>query len=325
LFGPGKVRTGIDLGTGSVKLVRGEGSGRLESISHIGVEDWDPPGSTGDVTRAAEALGRLLARLGLNKGRLGRIAVAIGDEASFREVVLPALTVDELRQALPFEAKKHLFLESMAAPVMDFQILGAAPPAESGGGPQIRVLLAAASTTHRDFTLRVLGRVGLEPEVVDIEALASLNALFAHAAAEKKPDQVLGLIDLGAKQAVLHVGNRGGGLLSRALGPGAPAPGSTDLTLASYAEKIIERLRETLTFYRGRQRQDVGELYIAGGGALLPGLPERFYKGAGLPVSLLDPLKGLAGRARGLDGLATSGPRLVTACGLCRWWDGPSV
>ncbi len=73
------------------------------------------------------------------------------------------------------------------------------------------------------------------------------------------------------------------GLLSRALGPGAPPRGSTDETLASYAEKTVERLRETLTFYRGRQRQDVGELFIAGGGALLPGLAERLCKGAGLP------------------------------------------
>jgi type IV pilus assembly protein PilM len=325
LFGPGKVRTGIDLGTGSVKLVRGEGSDRLELISHVGVEDWDPPGSIGEVTRAAEALGRLLSRLGLTKNRLGKIAVAIGEEASLREVVLPALTEDELRQALPFEAKKHLFLENMASPVMDFQILGAALSAEAGGGPQIRVLLAAASTAHRDFTLRVLGRVGLEPEVVDVEALASLNALFAHAATEGKPDRVIGLVDLGSKQAVLQVGSRSGGLLSRTLGPGAPARGSTDETLASYAEKIVERLRETLTFYRGRQKQDVSELFIAGGGALLPGLVERLRKGAGSSVALLDPLKGLADGARGMDEVGASGPRFVTACGLCRWWDGANV
>ena len=325
MFGPRKVRTGIDLGTGSVKLVRGEGSDRLELISHVGVEDWDPPGSTGEVSRAAEALGRLLSRLGLTRSRLGKIAVAIGEEASLREVVLPALTEDELRRALPFEAKKHLFLENMASPVLDVQILGAALPAEAGGGAQIRVLLAAASMAHRDFTLRVLDRVGLEPEVVDVEALASLNALFAYATAEKKPDQVLGLIDLGSKQAVLHVGNRGGGLLSRTLGPGVPPRESTDETLASYAEKIVERLRETLTFYRGRQRQEVGELFIAGGGALLAGLAEQLSRGAGPPVSLFDPLKGIADGARGLDEVGASGPRFVTACGLCRWWDVPSV
>jgi type IV pilus assembly protein PilM len=325
LFGSGKVRTGIDLGTASVKLVRGEGSNRLERITHVGVEDWDPPGASGDVARAAGALSRLLARLNLGRGRLGRVAVAIGEEASFREVVMPALTEPELRQALPFEAKRHLFLEGMTTPILDFQILGSAPPAEDGGGAQIRVLLAAGSTPQRDFALRVLGRVGLEPEVIDIEALAALNALHASLGGEDASDQVIGLLDVGSKRAALHIGSRGGGLLSRALGAGAPPVASNGEGLAAYVETLVDRLRETLTFYRGRHREEVDRLYLAGGGALLPGLPEGLADGVGLSISLLDPLKGLLVNGAGGESLAGLGPRFVTACGLSRWWDAIDV
>ena len=110
------IRTGIDLGTGSVKLVRGEGEPVLERTTHLGIEDWDAAENGDDAARAAGALRRLLDRLKLAKSRLGSIAVAVGgDDASLREVVMPSLTEEELRQALPFEAQKHLNLEDYTA------------------------------------------------------------------------------------------------------------------------------------------------------------------------------------------------------------------
>ncbi len=325
MFGPGKARTGIDIGTGSVKLVRGEGSASLERITHVGVEDWDPPGPAGDVARAAAALGRLLARLHLGGGHLGRIAVAVGgDDSSFREVILPSLSEVELRQALPFEAKKHLFLESMSSPVLDCQILGPAPPGEDGG-MQIRVLLAAAPASGRDFPLHVLARAGLEPEVVDLEPLAALNALLAVAGPEADSGKALGLLDLGGRHAVLHITGRDGGVVSRPVGPGAPAKNRAREDVASYAETIVERVRETLTFYRGRHRAEVAKLFLAGGGIVLPGLSDLLIEKAGLPAAVFDPLNGFAPSGRGAEGVAVSGPRFVTACGLCRWWDGAHV
>ena len=58
-----------------VKLVRSVGTRRMNRITHLGIEDWDTAGIGDDVSRAATALRRLLQRLGLRKGQLGRIAV----------------------------------------------------------------------------------------------------------------------------------------------------------------------------------------------------------------------------------------------------------
>jgi hypothetical protein len=39
-------------------------------------------------------------------------------------------------------------------------------------------------------------------------------------------------------------------------------------------------------------------------------------------VNTLDPLPGLADEAVGIAKCKGDGARYVTACGLCRWWDG---
>ena len=117
------VRTGIDLGTESIKLVRGVGAQRLERVTHFGVVSCDSAGRGDDVTRAVGALQLLLAKLGLRKGALGHIAVAVhGEGASVREAVLPALTEAELLQALPYEARKHLDLEAIEIRVVELEV-----------------------------------------------------------------------------------------------------------------------------------------------------------------------------------------------------------
>lgn len=323
MFGPGTARTGIDLGTGTVKLVRGEGEPRLQVITHLGLEDWDPAGAGDDVSRASGALRRLLSRLGLIRGKLGRIATSVpGEESSAREVIMPPLTEAELRLALPFEARKHLTLDVMSDPVLDCQALGPAPPAEPGDPEQVRVLLAAVPRERRDFPLTVLARLGLEPEVVDLEPMASLNALLG-AAPSIPPEQPIAVLDLGGRQAALHITRRAGGFLSRPVGPGVPS-GSEDATWSTYVDELASRIRETMTFYRGRYRQEIGHIHLAGGGALRPGLPDRLSRGVDKLVSVLDPSHGLKVEVRGGAAVAT-GPRFVTACGLCRWWDNVDV
>jgi Tfp pilus assembly PilM family ATPase len=311
------------LGAGSVKLLVGEGSARLERALHAGAEAWDPADAGDDAGRAAAALMRLLKRLNLNRKRLGRIAAGTnGIGSSVREILLPALTEAELRRALPFEARKHLFLEGMSEPVLDCQILGDGPPAEEGGTPQIRVLLAAVPAESRAFPLTVLQLAGLEPEVVDLEPLANLNAAFA----EKKPAAggALGVLDLGARQAAIYLSTREGGFLSRPVGPGVPA-GDDGESVATYADELVERLRETATFYRGRHRLEIDRILISGGGALVPGLVDRLRGGYERPMEAFDPLQSLLKSNSGMAELVGHGPRFTTACGLCRWWDHAEV
>jgi Tfp pilus assembly PilM family ATPase len=293
----------------------------LERISHLDLEDWDPVETEGDVNRAAGALKRLLRRQQLSRKQLGRVAVAVsGEHASLREVLLPPMAEDELRSALPFEAKRHLGLEDMPHPILSFQILGTAPAAEEGGAEQIRVLLAAISAAQRDFPLTVLRSLGIEPEVVDLEPLAALNALLASLAPEVATGRAMGLLDLGNRQASFHLTQPDGWALTRSVGVGV-GQAKTLPSLPSALDEMIGRVRETMTFYRGRYRREIGGIFLGGGGALLPGLAEHLVASLGISVHLLNPLETIAAKGGWAQGILESGPRYVTACGLCRWWD----
>lgn len=326
MIGRQGARTGIDLGSASVKLVRGVGKARLERITHAAIEPWDAQGGANGMSGAAQGLLKLLAREGLRRGDLGRLAVSMGaEEASFREVVMPELTEAELAGALRFEARKHLNLDELTdaesgEPVLTFQILGPAPAAEDGGR-EMRVLLAAVSRKRRQAVLEVLRRAGLDPEVIDLEPLAGLNALFGQ---QPAGDEVLALVDLGARQAAVHVSARQGGFFSRSLSLPAPAAGDAP-ALAPYAENLRELIRETFTFYRGRFRREIRSIYLGGGGALLPGLAGLLRGMVDWPVAVFDPLEGLLARAPAKTDPAAGGARFVTACGLCRWWDAQDV
>jgi type IV pilus assembly protein PilM len=319
------VRTGIDLGSESVKLVRGEGRTRLERITHIEVEAWDPANGKDPTERAAGALGRILSRMGGVRRRLGQVAVGVGSqETGLREVTLPRLSEDELRRALPFEARRHLTLEEMASPTIAFQILGPAPSAEGVGDPQVRVLLVAVAGPQREFALRVLASQGLDPEVVDLEPLANLNALLAALPANERDGQVVALLDLGAREVGLHVTQTDGCLLSRVVGAGVPqARGAREI--AEYAEGVAHRIGETLTFYRARFRRDVTRLHVGGGGALIKGLCQSLQGALEFPVTPFNPLEGVALPAAAREDVTAWAPQFVTACGLCRWWDGAHV
>jgi Tfp pilus assembly PilM family ATPase len=320
VFKNGLVATGIDIGSVSVKLVRGVGSEQIDRITHVGSSEWSPQGS--DIDRASDALKKVLGGLNLTRSQLGHVAAGIdGSEIRFREVVMPPLTEAELRQALPFESRKHLDLEEISSPIVDAQILGPAPPAEEGGPEQIRVLLAAAPRSRRDFVLQVLARLGIEPEVVDLAPLAALNALFASPAVrEIDPEQALALLDLGGRHATVHIASRSGGLLSRVVGDPASAGEPPD-TAPSYADRVTGELSQTLTFFRGRHRQVVAGIFVAGGGADTPGLCELLQAGLDRPVTILDPMEGAELSAPNADPLPAKRARFVTACGLCRWWD----
>ncbi len=176
MFGLTTARTGIDVGSTSVKLVRGTGRTRLERITHAGIE---PCGA--DAESAAAALKALMKRLSLGRRQLGRVAVTVGwQDAMVQEALTPPLDEDDLQQALPFEAPKHLNLEGVDDPVLAGQLMDLVTLDDAEGSVEQRVLLAAVPREARDHVLTILARAGIEPQIVDLEPLAGLNELFAH-------------------------------------------------------------------------------------------------------------------------------------------------
>ena len=309
MFGRRSVSTGIDVGASSVKLVRREGTSAADSVTHVGLAEWTPQAGRDPVAQAIAALKELLERIGLGRSQLGTIAAAVGaDHVSLREVTLPLLKEAELRRALPFEAKRYLFLEEIQSPVFDAQILGTTP-AEAGENPMMRTLLAAADNSERHKLLKILNGMGLEPAVIDAAPLAGLNALLAHEPVSSD-DRAAGLVDLGTTSVRLHITHPQGGLLTRRM----EAISSGDVE--AFTKKLADGLKSTLTYYRGRHRHEVGKIHLVGGGTLLDGLPKMLEDLMGSEVAVFDPLSRFAGSKNWAQIISGAGPRFVTAYGL---------
>jgi type IV pilus assembly protein PilM len=341
--------TGIDLGHHAVKLVRLELSGvGTPRLTHWGVEEVSEPESDRPGARA-EALNALLRRLGLRVRQLGRIASAVGGpDVYLRQVSMPRLTPELLRNALPYEAKKHLPLDSLVHPCLDFQLLNGTPAFEGRDAEKTQeVLLVAAPQARRDDVLEELERAGIQPEVLDAQPLPALNAVLAAYPPESGAGWHI-LLELGARSSVLAAVLADGSFYSRPLDFTGDAltrilkaeleldqaaaervkrelrefeRGAPVGLLDSPLEILVREIRETLRFLTVRRRNlEPGRIFLSGGSGLLPGLRDTLADALGVEVVYPDPFQGVLAEPGSRPGPAES-PWLIGALGLARWWE----
>jgi Tfp pilus assembly PilM family ATPase len=233
---------------------------------------------------------------------------------SLVEATVPPISSAELRQALPFESRKHLFLEGMESPRLDVQLLG---PADSG--TEQRALFAAVGLPEREARIAVFRAADIPVVVVDAEPLSLLNALLRRISDDA--ENALAILDVGASHVGIQITSPAGGFLHRRLGSGLEG---ITTSLLDFGRGVARSVDETLVYYRGRNRREVKRLHVCGGGALHPEVLEQLRERLAIEVSSFDPLAGFAS-ARVLGELGGSGTRLATASGLCHWWDEPRV
>jgi type IV pilus assembly protein PilM len=339
--------TGLDLGRRSVKLVRLEGGSRPR-LTHWGIEELPLEGD-GSPAEQGEALERLLTRLALKPRALGRVAALVGGrDVQLRQASLPALPEDELRRALPYEARKHLPLENVTSACLDFQLLnGVAGSGDAGQAQTREALLAAAPLARRNDVLTLLDGAGIEPEVLDAKPLPALNAVLeAHPPDEGTSWTVV--LDLGGTTSTLAAVLPEGTFYYRLLEFASDAlteaierefhldvPSAERVKVALRAEALeggerwvetplkglLRELEETFRFLGLRHRsRSVSRLYVFGGGALLHGLRDRLARDLQVEVVHPDPFQILAGISGERPSPGES-LRLVEALGLARWWD----
>jgi type IV pilus assembly protein PilM len=336
--------TGIDVGRQAIKLVRLENGGADPlRLTHWGVEELAPDREVSPRVQA-EALRRLMSRLRLRPRALGRVAAAVGgQDVHLRQVALPRLAPEDLRKALPYEARKHLPLEGIAHPYVDCQILNGIPRRDPANDTQ-DVLLVATSRETRNRILETLTQAGVDPEVLDAQPLPAVNAILDTCPGDE--DGWVIVLDVGAGSttlaAVLPDGSfysrsldfTGGGLtrsLERALGVERPEAEILKRELGKDAEEggsvVQDHLRgltsgviETVRFLGVRRRQSpVSRIFLCGGGTLLPGLRDWLAAALHVPVEYPDPFQDLPVSGRRPDAIEI--PWLVGALGLARWWD----
>lgn len=336
---------GIDIGSAAIKVVELSPDGANGNGATRAVASTPTPAGAIEEGRIkdAAAVGRALRELVQGAGiRTRRAVTAVnGQVALIREVRMPQLPPDEMRQAARFEVERYLPYP-IAEVTFDTVVVGDARDGAAAGA-KIDVLVVAARTDVLRQHAAVLQAAGLEPAVVEVEPLAVARAVAGHAAADQvsacvhlgsavtmilviegEAPRVIRTVAFGTTQLLEAAAARLGvsGETPEALQARIAAAGSADMpglreAIDESLSSLVTEIRRSLEYYGGRYRAITPErVVVTGGGAALPGLTASLSSALDLPVELGDPFAALGGFPK--KGAADSGAAYAVAAGLAR-------
>jgi type IV pilus assembly protein PilM len=336
---------GADISSTAIKLVElaetGKGAYRLEryAIEPL-VRDVVTDGNIANLDLVSDALKRAHKRLG---SRNRNVALALPAAMVItKKIIVPAGQREEELE-LQVEAEANQYIPFALDEVnLDFQIIGPAPnnPDES------EVLIAASRKEKVEDRVAVAEAAGLRPRVMDIESYAMQQAfeLISPTLPASGRDQNIALVDIGAHVTHFYVLRNGQFLFSRDQAFGgnqlthdiqrafnltpdeAESAKKTQGLPDNYDADVLQPFMETLAlevtralqfFFTSTSYNQVDQIVLAGGCALLPGIDDLVAKRAGVPAVVANPFANMStsDRIRPRQ-LAQEAPLLMIASGL---------
>jgi type IV pilus assembly protein PilM len=295
MFGRSKRVLALDIGSSEIKAleVMDTGSG----VALTGFQST----KIGSQNETIFAVKELL-RKGAFKTKRCVTAVS-GRSVIVRYVTMAQMPVEDLRQAIKFEADKYIPFE-VDEVIMDTQIL---EDSVGEGAAEMKVLLVAVRKSLVEEHLALLNDAGLQPTVIDVDAFALGNAFEARARAQGglAPEKVVALIDIGANKTNINIlkgktsyftrevylaGNDFTEAVSRKFNLDTQEAERLKCEPGDQSSEVEEAILPTLDdlgneiqlsfdYFENQFDRVVEEVYISGGSARLPGL-QRAFEGA---------------------------------------------
>lgn len=312
-----KLTVGLDIGSDSVKVValgpKKSGSSRpivgQNIVSIPSGSDADPS----DVIKSAVAALQLPTHQ-VNIGVSGQWVI-------MRIVEMPTMKPSEMKQALPFEAQRYLPF-NLQDVVIDGTALG---PAE---GNKTWVLIVACKKELVERRMDWVKRAGLEPSLIDVDALALANG-YLGAADGRTADQTSALINVGAQLSNLVIFKGeipylvrdipwGGDKLLRGIAEqigvdtddlrnqisSGQVAANLSTAMKAGAEALMTELQLSFDYFENRFGQPPEHVLVSGGVVELPGFLEALKSHVAQAVESWSPAAGLSARFAVAYGLA---------------------
>jgi type IV pilus assembly protein PilM len=342
LFGQAKAPlVGLDISTSGVRLVElvdaGKGELRLERYASEPL----PRGTVVDGNiENIEAVSDAVLRVWKKSGaRAKHVALGMPPAAVItKKIILPAgLAEDQLEVQVESEASQYIpfALDEVS---LDFDVIGAAPNSPD----DMEVMLAAARREKVEDRVAIAEAAGLTATVMDIESYAARAAL--QRAVGESADRIVALFQIGAQAthvSVLQNGETiyereqpfGGNQLTqdivRAYGLSfeeaetrkksgdLPDNYRNDLLNPFLDNAALEVTRAIQFFFTSTPYTRIDQIWLAGGCALLPGLPDIIGGRTRIATSVAEPFKGMQlGPNVREQQLRNEAPGYLVACGL---------
>ncbi len=284
----------VDLGSRTTKAVLIERRGDVLALTRYALLDAPIFDKKISPELLAEHLRAVADALG---GTTKFITLAVGiNDALVRQIELPQIPLDEMRQILKMNHKTYL-QQDLPGHVFDCYILptrSLSPedkknPATSGGSAKFKVLAAATKQQLVNDFIKATTLAGLTPESLMPGLVGPINT-FELALPEIYAKETIALVDIGFKHTSVSILDRGELVLNRMVNIGGDqiTQGLAESMSISYAEAegikvgmapevessllaqitpLGREIRASLDFFEHQQDRPVSQVYLNGGSA----------------------------------------------------------
>ncbi len=294
-----KFSLGLDIGTSTVKVVKL----RMfkENIELCGF----------DIIPVEDNLSGIIKGI-IKTHNINTVNISVsGAAVIIRYIEFPKMRLEELKQALKFEAQKHIPY-SVEEVYLDAHILKDDLPDN-----KMMVLMAAVKNEFISRRLELMENAGAVVNTIDIDSLAAIN-IFNYAKVNDIENKAIAMLNIGAAEINLNILEKGVPLLSRDMHIGGNK--FTQKLVDSFgwdfktaearkidfkqedaekmqqsweavASSIINETRVSFDYYESQSYSSVFKIFLSGGGSLLKGLRDNLAKAFEIQVDYWDPFK----------------------------------
>lgn len=294
---------GLDIGSSAVKAVKLKVTKEGASLCSFGIEPVKP------------GLGEALKKIKQPQA-LEPVNISVsGPKTVIRYANFPKMNASELRQALKFEAQKHIPF-SVSEVNLDGCILK-----DGLAENKMFVLIAAAKKEFVTERLQLIEAAGFAANAVDMDSIALVNAfVFNNPLPNEEERKTVALLNIGASQTNLDILEGGLPRLSRDIhiasntfthkimdifgldfdnadklksNPESDAEKANKVKAAveSVLSGLATEIRTSFDYYESQSASSVTKIFLSGGGVKFKGLKEMLARLLSIEVDYWSPLQ----------------------------------
>ncbi|MBM4141194.1 MAG: type IV pilus assembly protein PilM [Nitrospira sp.] len=313
-----KGTVGLDIGSSYIKIVQLKdikGGYELELFDLLPL----PPelivdGSIIDSFRLIDSLKELLRKSKV-KTKDSVVGIAGHSSVIIKRISLPEMSEEELSESINFEAEQYVPFD-IEEVNLDFQILG--PKGEPG---QMDVILVAVKKDIINEYVSVVKEAGFNPVIVDVNSFALENMYEINY--EIEPDKNVAIVNIGASTINMNILKGGISVFTRDSAIGSNLHTETlqrefNLTyenaerlkkgepvenvssedafsvIESASEEIISEVNRSFEYFRSSAvHEDINEVVLSGGCALMKNFLKPFAERIGVETKVIEPFRNI--------------------------------
>lgn len=297
-----KISVGVDIGVSQIKVVKLKLAKDQVELCGFNIEPAQ--------LELGEVLNRALQPH--SGGEAINISVS-GQQSVIRYVNFVRMNNMELKQALKFEAQKHIPF-SVADVNLDGYILKDNLPDN-----KMLVLIAAVKKDLVNQRLKLIEGLGYRTNIIDIDSIALLNAFnFNYPFEESQEHKAVALLNIGSSMSNLDILDNGIPRLSRDLhiagnaftqkiadifsidfvkaeslkiNPDKERQNKISAGIESALANLAGEIRTSFDYYESQGASNVSKVYLSGGSTKFEGLKEMLGRLLSIEVEYWDPFK----------------------------------